>query len=279
LTGLLVSLLLVPPVNCLFIACLGAALGRRRGGRALTIVGLAGLLLFAIPIVPDTLTGFLESGLNAPQTGPTPGASMLPASTPPASMAPSLAPPSLAPPNPAPQPTAPQAIVILSGDQSEIRVGSGASYRVGALTLEREQAGAALARRTHLPVLVTGGALHSWSPTLADLMSASMKDDFNVPVTWEERNAPDTWGNATGSAAILRKAGITSVYVVTHAWHMKRALLAFRRAGLAVTAAPVAIDGKSTLRGSEFLPSPKAWLESFYAMHELIGWAWYAIRP
>ncbi len=244
LTGLLVSLLVVPPVNCLFIACLGVALGRRRGGRALTIVGLAGLLFFAIPIVPDTLTGFLESGLEAPQTG-----------------------------------SAPQAIVILSGDQSEIRVGPATAYRVGALTLEREQAGAALARRTHLPVLVTGGALHSWSPTLADLMTASMKDDFNVPVTWEERNSPDTWGNATGSAAILHKASINSVYVVTHAWHMKRALLAFRRAGMTVTAAPVAIDGKSTLRGSEFLPSPKAWLESFYAMHELIGWAWYAIRP
>jgi hypothetical protein len=26
------------------------------------------------------------------------------------------------------------------------------------------------------------------------------------------------------------------------------------------------------------MPSARAWEQSYYAMHELIGWAWYAIR-
>jgi uncharacterized SAM-binding protein YcdF (DUF218 family) len=243
--GLLVSLLLIPPVNCLAVACVGVALWRRRLGRPLAIAGLAGLVLFSLPLVAGSLMAILESGLNPP-------------------------------PPPA---VAPRAIVILSGDQTEIRVGPLDTYRVGGLTLEREQAGAALARRTGLPVLVTGGALHAWSPPLADMMATSMAQDFGVKVTWTERASVDTWTNAQDSAAILRKAGISSVYVVTHAWHMKRSLLAFRRAGLIAAAAPVDVDAVPQLRLSALVPLARCWLESFWAVHELIGWAWYAIRP
>jgi uncharacterized SAM-binding protein YcdF (DUF218 family) len=243
--GSLGALVLVPPVNCLATACLGVALGRRRFGRPLTIIGLAGLVLFSLPIVSGSLIFALETGLNT---------------TPPAA-------------------DPPQAIVILSGDQTEIRTGLTSAFRVGLLTLEREQAGAALARRTHLPVLVTGGAIHPWSPPLADIMDASMESDFGVKVTWSERASLDTWGNASLSAAILHKAGIHSVYLVTQAWHMKRALLAFRHAGLAVTPAPVAVEAQPVLRASAFVPLAHSWLESYYAMHELIGWAWYAVRP
>ena len=239
--GVVASLVVVPPLNCLVAACLGVALKRRW----LTVLGLAGLVLFALPVVSGSLIAILESGLN---------------------------PPAIASPTP-------QAVVILSGDQLEIRAGDVTAYRVGGLTLEREQAGAALARRTSLPILVTGGALHPWSPPLAGIMATSMAQDFNMSVKWQEQRSIDTWENAAFSAAILHKAGITSVYVVTHAWHMKRSLLAFRRAGLTVTAAPVAIDAEPSLRASAFVPHVRAWLASYYAAHELIGWAWYAIRP
>ena len=37
---------------------------------------------------------------------------------------------------------------------------------------------------------------------------------------------------------MLREHGIHSVYVVTQAWHMRRAILAFQRTGITVTAAP-----------------------------------------
>jgi uncharacterized SAM-binding protein YcdF (DUF218 family) len=240
------TLLLVPPLNLLAAAVAGALMGRRRGGRTLLVVGLSGLVFFSLPVVSQSLIALLEAGLEG-----------------------KLA--SGAPP--------PQAVVILSGDQQEGRTFNNRFWRVGPLTLEREQAGAALARATGAPVLVSGGALHPWSPPLADLMATSLAQDFAIKVRWREAASQDTWANAQNSAAILRADGIGRVWVVTQAWHMRRALMAFRRAGLDAVPAPVLIDAVPDFRAATFLPSARAWLESYYAMHELIGWAWYAVRP
>jgi uncharacterized SAM-binding protein YcdF (DUF218 family) len=244
------TLLFVPPLNLLPVAIVGAALRRWRVGRVLLWTGLLGLWLFALPIVSGGMMQVLESGLRAP---PPLGA---------------------APPGPPAQ-----AVVILSGDQQAIMLPTGVAYRVGLLTLEREQAGAALAKATGLPVLVTGGAIHPWSQPLADMMIDSLRRDFGVTVQWREAGSQDTWENARRSAAILRGAGISRVWVVTHAWHMKRALVAFRRAGLQALAAPVVVDAPPRGRAAEFLPTANGWLQSYFAMHELIGWAWYDIRP
>ncbi len=215
------------------------------GGRALRRIGLGGLWLLSLPLVSGSLVRLTEIGLGGePPPGPPP-----------------------------------QAIVILSGDQSPAREGQALVWNVGPLTLEREQAGANLARRTHLPVLVSGGAVHPWSPPLANLMAYSLIRDFGIQVRWQEPASQDTWANAVDSAALLRPAGITRVYVVTQAWHMRRALLAFRRAGLQPVAAPVRLDALPQFHAGAFLPSVRAWGDSYFALHELIGWAWYEVRP
>lgn len=242
--GSLPSLLLVPPLNFLVAATAGAIYRRRRVGRIFLAVGLAGLVLTSLPVVSGSLLRLTELGLSGPPpTDPLPGA-----------------------------------IVILSGDLQAARVGGKTAWRVGPLTLEREQAGAALARGTKLPVLVTGGKIHPWVPTLASLMADSMAQDFAVPVRWQEAESVDTWENARDSAAMLRPAGITRVYVVTHGWHMRRALVAFRRAGLDPVAAPVLLDDVPQLHAFAFLPSVRAWEEGYFALHELIGLAWYEVR-
>ena len=98
----------------------------------------------------------------------------------------------------------PQAIVILSGDA--VRMPEPAPLEPGSLTLERMRAGAALHRRTGLPVLVSGGPFLGTEHTLAAMMAASLHDDFRVDVRWEEDRSLDTWQNAEFSAAILRPA-------------------------------------------------------------------------
>ncbi len=238
-------LLLIPPINLLVFALVGAALHRRRGGRVLMAVSLVGLLLFALPAVSGCLIVLLETGFDKM---PVPA---LPA----------------------------QAIVILSADQQRVITPDGVGWHVGGLTLEREAAGVVLARQTHLPILVTGGVIRDHAPPLAEQMAANLDQAFLTQVQWREDRSVDTWQNAVFSAAILRAQGIDRIYLVTHAWHMRRALLAFRRAGLVATPRVVQRDAVPDLRTVSFLPSARGWQESYYAMHELLGWAWYAVRP
>ena len=233
--------LLVPPANLLMMALAGFVLRRYRWGRVACGAGLIGLLVLALPIVSDALFLSLE---QFPPTG---------ADTPP-----------------------PTAIVILGGDVS--RIDGPVRADVGQLTIERMRAGAALHRRTGLPVLVSGGLIDEYGPSLALLMAASMEEDFAVPVRWQESTSQNTWENARNSAAILQAAGIRSVFVVTHAWHMRRALNAFAQTTIAAMPAPVPFSREIDLQPRSFIPRASAWLTSYYGLHEWIGHAWYALR-
>ena len=237
------TVLLVPPVNLVVLALAGIALARRRpvAGRRVTLFALLALLVLALPIVPALLLAGLESGL-AP-TGPLP----------------------------------PQAIVILGGDAADDGPGM-EQTAPGFLTLARLRGGAALARASGLPVLVTGGVVSEAGPPVAVLMAQSLSDDFGVATRWVEPASATTWENAEFSAKILRAAGIGSVIVVTHAWHMRRALIAFRAAGLTAVPAPLLAEHALHVGIGSFIPRITAWQRSYFALHEWIGCAWYALR-
>lgn len=181
-------------------------------------------------------------------------------------------------PPPEPEPAeAPQAVVILSGDVVPTR--DPADLAPGLLTLERMQAGAVLARRTGLPILVSGGETVTDVPvSLAAMMARSLRQDFHVEARWTEDRSLDTWQNAEFSAAILKQAGIGRIYLVTQAWHMRRALLAFRRFGLQATPAPVRPDELPQWGLAELVPRASGWLSSYYALHEAVGLAGYSLR-
>ncbi len=211
-------------------------------GRLLLALSLTGLVVFALPIVSISLLESLESGLP------------------------------LTPPKDDP----PAAIVVLSADEEGRLVDGQPHYDIGMLTLERERAAAALARTSGLPVLLSGGRGKPDSPPLAELMARSMHDDFGIAAKWLETASKNTWQNADFSAAILHDNHINSVYVVTDAWHMRRALIAFRHTGLRSTAAPVQIDAPPKWDADDFIPGTKPWEFSYLALHEWIGCLWYA---
>jgi uncharacterized SAM-binding protein YcdF (DUF218 family) len=171
----------------------------------------------------------------------------------------------------------PQAIVVLGAEVR--RTKDDPPIVVGSLSLERLRTAAALQRQTALPLLVSGGTLTDGIPPVGDIMAESLIADFRVPVRWRETRSRDTWQNAAFSADILRAQGITSIYLVTHAWHMRRALQAFQRTGLTVVAAPTPADmpvGRPEV--NDFIPRVSGWETSYFALHEWIGNAWYAIR-
>jgi uncharacterized SAM-binding protein YcdF (DUF218 family) len=70
---------------------------------------------------------------------------------------------------------------------------------------------------------------------------------------------------------MLKSQHIHSIYLVTHAWHMRRALLAFAHTGLTVTAAPTRLDPPPKPLATDFVPTASAWLASYYGLHEWLG--------
>ncbi len=238
---LLLTDLLIPPPSLLYVALLGLLLfrSRRRSRLAAAIVSAAvlGLGILALPVVGQALIVSLERDLQR---------------DPPASRG-------------------PQAIIILSAEAEHTPSG----LRVGPLTLERLAVGARLWREVHLPVLVSGGPIRPGDEPLAHVMARAMEDLFQVQVTWIEDRSLTTWQNAQDSASILAPRDIRSVYIVTHAWHEKRALIAFRHFGFTAIAAPVALD---VISGGGFLPEAGGWSRSYHALHEWVGIAAYRLR-
>ncbi len=173
------------------------------------------------------------------------------------------------------------AIVVLAADRYSNAPECDGFDTVSRYTLERLRYGARLYRQTSLPVLVTGGAPLEHDFSLAFLMKEVLVDDFRVPVVWSEEGSRTTWENAELTNAILQKEGISRFYLVTHAWHMPRAMTAFRRLGLDPTAAPTSFTTRSSARTGRFLgwlPSAGALKQSSLALHEYLGRLWYWLR-
>ena len=230
--------LLIPP-TCLLLPLALGLLWRRRW---LAGLALAGLVVFAMPVT--------SARLNALIAVPPRAASAIP----------------------------PQVVVILSAERRFGQPGGVIEGEdIGPNTTERVRAGIRLHRKTGLPILVTGGVLAPGATPIAAVMAQVMGAEYATPPRWVEDRSRDTWENATFSAAMLKAEGITSGYLVTTSWHMPRSILAFERAGLAVTAAPV--RAPDYVAGFDIIPQASGWQASYYAMHELIGYLWYRLRP
>jgi uncharacterized SAM-binding protein YcdF (DUF218 family) len=232
----------MPPTGFVVLIVIGLLMRGRwhRAGRRLTWVSLIALIVFGMPVLSYSMLLALETGL--PMTPP------------------------------ADHP--PQAIVVLGAEvirAHDEKLG----IRPGLLTLDRLRTAAALHRRTGLPILVTGGTTQPKTAAVGLVMAESLTADFNTPPRWVEAKSADTWQNARFSADILRAEGITSVYVVTHAWHMRRAIIAFQGTGVIATAYPTSLDDPLGPDLYDFFPRAGGWQTGYFAVHEWIGYAWY----
>ena len=221
----ILTALILPPTGPVLLALCGLWLARscksrrwQHGGTALAALSLLGVLLLSLPLVGNALMAPLES--HAPIT-------------------------------PAQLQRA-QAIVILAGGTYFAAPEYGGDT-VGYATLERLRYGARLARESRLPLLVTGGAPTGGRPE-GEMMREVLENDFGVKVRWAETAARDTTENASLSAAMLRAAGVTRIALVSHGWHLTRAIALFEKQGLEVTAAPTAFSTGSPSLVEELLP-------------------------
>jgi uncharacterized SAM-binding protein YcdF (DUF218 family) len=231
--------LVLPPVGPLLLALVGLVLLGRypRFGRFLAWLGVLVLFVLCLPAVSSRLLHWLDS-------------------TPPLDLS---------------QARTAQVIVIFGGGVRR----AAPEYEgdtLGRLTLERVRYGAWIARKTQLPILVSGGAVYGGTEEAA-LMKRALEEEFGVPVKWVENRSRDTHTNARYTAAILLPQGIKRVVFVAHGFDMPRAVAELAAAGLHVTPAPTAVTRASASvdHPVEWLPGMSALHGSYYALYELLA--------
>jgi uncharacterized SAM-binding protein YcdF (DUF218 family) len=234
---------LLPPLNFLLLLALGAGLlctAYAKIGRLLLWSAIATMFLFSMPIVGNSLLAWVEMPYSKPDMRRA------------------------------------QAIVVLGGGVYHGAPEYGEDT-VRSYTLERLRYAARLQRQTGLPLLASGGRPEGGEAESVAMWN-SLRNDFGVETRWVELTSLNTGESARNSYAILQPYGISHILLVTHAWHMPRARMAFEKAGFSVIPAGTVFTTRRQLTLLDFLPSAGGLLTSRHALHELIGRLWYRIK-
>lgn len=230
----LLHTLLLPPGGLLLLAILGLLLLRRhrRTGITLVTVAVCALWLLSTPMVAYELTRAADRF----------------------------------PPLDLTKPVQAQAVVILGGGGHRRSAPEyGGEPAADLELLDRLSYGAYVARKTSLPILVSG-ATHE-----AEAMRASLVRNFGVSVRWVENRSRDTFDNAHYSAQILFAEHIARIVLVTSDTHLWRATQEFKSAGFDVVPAPVPLWDLPEESKLAWVPGADALLHSQRALYELIG--------
>ena len=241
----LLSAFLMPPLNLLLLALAGIFISRRRPrlGRGMLGTALALLWICSTPMVSDAALRWLEAPYKAVDLKTQPA----------------------------------DAIVVIGGG-SYLNAPEYGADTVGGQTLVRLRYAAKLQRESGKPILVSGGKPVAQDLSEAAQMKAVLEHEFSVPVRWAEDASNNTLENARYSKPILEKENIKRIYLVTHAYHMRRAAMVFHNAGFDVVPAPTLLATDNTTDLLSFIPSARAMHDSYIFMHELIGIAWYRLK-
>ena len=239
-----VALIVIPPGAILLLGLLGLLILRRRQRLGRLLITLSLVILYALSISPvaDRLLQTLEPPANDPLAA-----------------------------------KEVQAIVVLGGGTYYAAPEYGGSTVI-ASTLVRLRYAARLHRASGKPLLVTGGDPREFGVAEAALMEQTLNDDFGVPVEWTENLSRTTLENAQLSRKILEPEGIRSIYLVTQAWHMPRARLAFEHSGFSVVPAATDYATSPPLTVLDFVPDARALRDSSRFFREILGIAWYQLK-
>lgn len=168
----------------------------------------------------------------------------------------------------------PIAIVVLGGGMEPFAPEYGVS-NLQPTSVERLRYGVWLSRETGLPMAFSGGvgwAQRDGKPE-AQVAARIAAAEFGRPLKWTEEMSRDTRENAAFSAALFRKQGIRHVVLVTHGWHMPRALNAFQQAApdLRIEAASMGLAQRLEQPALSWIPSAAGTTDVRNILRELLG--------
>lgn len=242
--------LALPPVPLLLLILIGARmiLPRRGLGWLFVLIGVAGIWLSTCAAVGEMLTRFM---LHPPPALSQEAVAKLKAEV---------------------KAREPLTIVVLGGGRDTFAPEYGRS-NLRPRSLERLHYGVWLARETGATLGFTGGV--GWGdrtgPTEAEVAQHVAMKDFGVPLKWIEGDSRDTRENAIRTVALLKQAGVTRAVLVTHGWHMPRALRLFNAAaGGAIEFVAAPIDLAPVTRGGaiDWLPSAEGFERVRFVLRE-----------
>lgn len=233
----MLTALALPPVPLLLLILIGARLilPRRGLGWLFVLIGTVGIWLSACSGVGAVLTQLL---LHPPPALSQDAVSRLKADV---------------------KARQPLTIVVLGGGRDTFAP-EYARSNLRPRSLERLHYGVWLARETGATLGFTGGVGwgNSTGPTEAEVAEHVAAKDFGLALKWTEGDSRDTRENAIRTVALLKQAGVTRAVIVTHAWHMPRAMRLFNEAaGGAIEFVAAPIDLAPITRGGaiDWLPS------------------------
>jgi len=169
----------------------------------------------------------------------------------------------------------PLTIVVLGAGREVFAPEYGASSLKN-LSLQRLRYGLWLGRETGAPVGFTGGT--GWSeatgPSEAEVAERLAAREFGVPLKWIEDQSRDTRENAIGTVALLKRSGIARAVLVTHGWHMPRALNLFNSAAdgqIEFVPAPMGLAPLMLSPALDWLPSAEGFERVRQVLKEALG--------
>ncbi|MBS7807540.1 YdcF family protein [Variovorax sp. PCZ-1] len=168
-----------------------------------------------------------------------------------------------------------QAIVVLGGGIQSVSREYG-KPALSESSAQRLHYGASLAKQTGLPLAFSGGI--GWSSAseqeTESAAAARWLSQLGLPaLRYADSQSKDTAGNAQAIAAALKKDGIKSIALVTHASHMPRALKEFESTELKVLPAPTHFLQSEQGLGLDWFPSGHGLRNTRRVMHEILGMA------
>ncbi len=251
------SSLLLPPVPLLLLTLVGARmiLWRRGWGWLLVLLATAGLWLGACSAVGE----WLQRSLLVPP--PVLSAERIGALRQVVSVRPAVA------------------VVILGGGREAVAPEYGVAS-LSPLALERLRYGIWLGRQTGAPLMFSGGLGHAAQPgrSEAEVAAEIALREFGRALRWTEARSRDTRENAQFAVATLRELNLEQVVVVTHGWHMPRALRAFEeacvRAGVnwQLVPAPMGMASRVESPTLRWVPSSEGFLLVRAVVREKMAW-------
>lgn len=168
------------------------------------------------------------------------------------------------------------AIVVLGGGRQTLAPEYGQAS-LNARSLQRLRYGIWLSRQTGLPLAFSGGVGHGADrgPSEAELAAQTAAQEFGHPLRWQETSSRDTRENARQTLAVLNAAQLEQIVLVTHGYHMRRALRNFEAAaqgsGLRIQPAPMGGPASPALSPSDWLPTASGFEHTRVTLHEWFG--------